>query len=99
MKTLTILFSLLLSLNTVMASGYGGYDEEPIEVETIEIELRGQLSPTCEESDKTISSMIKINNCDDKWVIAENCKCLEDNGFQVCEMTKTIGCNANAYLY
>ena len=100
MKRLLVLLTVaMFSISGVLASGYGGYDEEPIEVETIEISLRGLLKATCEESNKTIMDMININNCYDKWTIEENCECLEDGGFQVSEMTKTIGCEAEAYLY
>lgn len=85
----------LLATNVVLASGYGGYDYEQVEVGTIEIELKGQLRATCEESNKTIVDMVNINNCDDKWTIAENCECLDDsNGYSVCEMTRTVGCDA-----
>ena len=100
MKNLLILLAIsLFSMNGVLASGYGSYDEDPIEVQTIEIKLKGLLKSTCEESDRTLTEMININNCYDKWVIEENCECLTDGGYQVCEMTKTIGCDAEAYLY
>ena len=94
MKNLVLALALsLISLNTVLASGYGGYDEEPYEATTIEINVKGQLKASCADSEKTISDSVSISNCYDKWVSDENCNCLEDGGYKLCEATKTFSCS------
>lgn len=98
-KLLAFLLVGLFSIGAVLASGYGGYDEEPVEVQTVYVEMKGQLKATCEASAKTISENLNITGCYDMWEEERDCQCLEDNGFSVCEERVTFACQAEYEYY
>lgn len=96
---LVLMLSLLTSVTSVLASGYGGYDDQYYEVGTIEIKIKGELKPSCTESDKTIAHNLTVSNCYDKWIIEENCECIAEGSDVLCEQTKVIGCTAEVSGY
>lgn len=88
----TALLALSFVSQAALASGYGGYDQEPVEVSSVEIDLTGDLAPTCEESRETIMSKVSINGCEDRYEFNDKCECIDVDGADFCEFTTTVSC-------
>ena len=89
---ITSVLSLSFATSLAFASGYGGYDQEPVEVSPVEMTITGHLKPTCEESKNSILDKIKFNGCEDKYEFADSCECVQVNGSDYCEYKSTISC-------
>lgn len=97
-KILIIAVAQLVLAGTALASGYGGVDQEYVEVSPIEIAVTGGDAATCEISKENVSANVKITGCEEKFVLDSSCSCKENENVFVCEYKQVISCTA-AYQY
>lgn len=91
MKTFFVLLTSILLTSNAFGSGYGGYDQEPIEISPVEITLTSVLQPTCEAAKASLKVSFG-NTCEDKYEFNTSCNCVEVDSANYCEYKTTIAC-------
>jgi hypothetical protein len=98
MKAIGMLLVTLMLSTQAFASGYGGYDQEPVEVTPVEVTLTGVAKSTCEESKNTIKVSFG-STCESTYELNNSCPCIDVDSKNYCQYTTTIVCYPHYELY
>ena len=98
MKVLIAILTAFVLTHNVFASGYGGYDQEPVEVTPVEVTVTGVAMPTCDESKKTVKFSFN-NTCANEYELNKSCPCIEVDGKNYCQYTTTVVCEPQYEVY